>query len=68
MPVDSYLVCYVIKEQSYSALQKLNRFSDSIKWNTEISEALKKSVKTGEELDLNNPTSLGTVVNEIFNE
>ncbi len=66
-PVDSYLICYVIKGQSYPALQKLTRFSDAIKWNTEISEALKKSVKTGEELDLNNPASLGVVVNDIFN-
>ncbi|MHA2039590.1 MAG: tetratricopeptide repeat protein [Promethearchaeota archaeon] len=65
-PVDSFLVCYVIKGQSFTALQKLNRFSDAIKWNTEISEALKKSVQTGEELDLTNPASLGIVVNEIF--
>ncbi|MHA2270039.1 MAG: tetratricopeptide repeat protein [Promethearchaeota archaeon] len=64
--VDSYLVCYVIKGQSYPALQKLTRFSDAIKWNTEISVALKKSVKTGEVLELNNPASLGVVVNEIF--
>ncbi|MFW9866515.1 MAG: toll/interleukin-1 receptor domain-containing protein [Candidatus Thorarchaeota archaeon] len=67
MPVDSFLVCYVIKGQSYPALQKLARFSDAIKWNTEISKALKRSAKTGEELDLNNPASLGVIVNEIFN-
>ncbi|MFW9825527.1 MAG: tetratricopeptide repeat protein [Candidatus Thorarchaeota archaeon] len=66
-PVDSYLVCYVIRGQSYPALQKLTRFSDAIKWNTEISDALKKSIQTGEVLDINNPASLGTVVNEIFN-
>ena len=66
IPVDIFLVCYVIKGQSYPALQKLTRFSDAIKWNTEISEALKRSATTGEELDLNNPPSLGEVVNEIF--
>lgn len=66
-PVEPFLVCYVIKGQSYPALQRLNRFSDVIKWNTEISEALNKSVKTGEMLELNNPSSLGDVVNEIFN-
>ncbi|MHA2039873.1 MAG: tetratricopeptide repeat protein [Promethearchaeota archaeon] len=67
-PVDSFFVCYVIKGQSYLALQKLTRFSDAIKWNTEISEALKKSIQTGEELDINNPASLGTIINEIFND
>lgn len=67
MPVDSFLVCYVIKGQSYPALQKLTRFSDAIKCNTEISKALNRSAKTGEELNLNNPASLGVVVNEIFN-
>lgn len=66
-PVEQFLVCYVIKGQSYPALQRLTRFSDAIKWNTEISEALNKSMKTGEMLELNNPSSLGDVVNEIFN-
>jgi tetratricopeptide (TPR) repeat protein len=65
-PVETFLVCYIIKGQSYPALQKLTRFSDAIKWNTEISEALKLSVKTGEMLELHNPSSLGKVVNEIF--
>jgi tetratricopeptide (TPR) repeat protein len=65
--VESFLVCYVIKGQSYPALQRLTRFSDAIKWNTEISEALKRSLKTGEMLELHNPSSLGDVVNEIFN-
>ncbi len=64
--VESFLVCYVIKGQSYPALQKLTRFSDAIKWNTEISEALNRSMKTGQMLELNNPPSLGEVVNEIF--
>ncbi|MHA2088083.1 MAG: tetratricopeptide repeat protein, partial [Promethearchaeota archaeon] len=35
-PVKPFLVCYVIKGQSYPALQKLNRFSDAIKWKPDI--------------------------------
>ncbi|MHA1987468.1 MAG: hypothetical protein ACW98D_12595, partial [Promethearchaeota archaeon] len=66
-PVESFLICYVIKGQSYSALQKLSRFSDAIKWKTEIWTTLNKSIKTSEMLELNNPPSLGDVVNEIFN-
>lgn len=66
-PIEPFLICYVIKGQSYSALQKLSRFSDAIKWKTEIWDSLNKSIKTSEMLELNNPPSLGEVVNEIFN-
>jgi tetratricopeptide (TPR) repeat protein len=65
-PIESFLVCYVIKGQSYLGLQKLNRFSDAIRNNSDIWESLSKAVQTGEELDLNNPPSLGNVMNEIF--
>lgn len=65
-PIESFLACYVIKGQSYPALQKLNRFSDTIKDTTEIWEALNRAVKTSEMLELDNPPSLGIVVAEIF--
>ncbi|MFW9822305.1 MAG: tetratricopeptide repeat protein [Candidatus Thorarchaeota archaeon] len=65
-PVEQFLVCYVIKGQSYPALQKLNRFSDAIKWKPDIWEALNKAVHTSEVLELNNPSSLGEIVTEIF--
>ncbi|MFW9822959.1 MAG: tetratricopeptide repeat protein [Candidatus Thorarchaeota archaeon] len=66
-PVESFLVCYVIKGQSYIGLQKLNRFSDAIKWNTEIWETLNRAVQTGEELELDKIPSLGIILNDIFN-
>jgi tetratricopeptide (TPR) repeat protein len=65
--VEQFLVCYVIKGQSYPGLQKLNRFSDAIKWKPDIWEALNKAVQTSELLEFDNPSSLGEVVNEIFN-
>ncbi|MHA2035699.1 MAG: tetratricopeptide repeat protein [Promethearchaeota archaeon] len=65
--IEPFLVCYVIKGQSYPALLKLTRFSDAIKWKSEIWDALNKAVNTSEILELNNPSSLGDVVNEIFN-
>jgi hypothetical protein len=65
-PVESFLICYVIKGQSYLGLQKLNRFSKAIKENSEIWESLTKAVQTGEVLELDNPKSLGDIVNEIF--
>jgi tetratricopeptide (TPR) repeat protein len=65
-PVESFLACYVIKGQSYPALQKLTRFTEVIKENEEIWQALNKSVKTSEMLELNNSPVLKTVIDEIF--
>ncbi|MHA2007247.1 MAG: tetratricopeptide repeat protein [Promethearchaeota archaeon] len=65
-PAASFMVCYVIKGQSYPALLKLTRFTDAIKWKSEILVALNKAVKTSEMLELKNPRELGDVVNEIF--
>jgi tetratricopeptide (TPR) repeat protein len=65
-PVDHFLTCYVIKGQSYPALQKLTRFTEAIRQNSEIWQALNKSVKTSEMLELDNPPALKTVIYEIF--
>lgn len=65
-PVEPFLTCYVIKGQSYPALQKLTRFAEAIRENTEIWEALNKSVKTSEILELDKPPALKTLINEIF--
>ena len=65
-PIEPYLVCYVIKGQSYPALQKLTRFTETIRESLEIWQALNKSVKTSEELELNKSPALKTVINAIF--
>ncbi|MHA1931650.1 MAG: tetratricopeptide repeat protein [Promethearchaeota archaeon] len=65
-PVESFSACYVIKGQSYPALQKLTQFTKAIRENMEIWEALNNSVKTSEMLELNKPSALKTVINEIF--
>ena len=65
-PIESFLACYVIKGQSYLALQKLTRFTEAIRENSEIWQALNKSVKTSEMLELDNPPALKTVIDEIF--
>lgn len=65
-PIEPFLICYVIKGQSYSALKKLNSFAEAIRNKSEIWDSLQKSIKTSEMLDLSNPPSLGTAVNEIF--
>jgi tetratricopeptide (TPR) repeat protein len=65
-PIESFLACYVIKGQSYPALQKLTRFTEAIRENSEIWQALNKSVKTSEMLELDKPPELKTVIDEIF--
>ncbi|MFX0104905.1 MAG: hypothetical protein ACFE75_05400 [Candidatus Hodarchaeota archaeon] len=65
-PIESFLACYIIKGQSYPALKKLTRFTNAIRENSEIWQALNKSVKTSEMLELNKPFALKTVIDEIF--
>ncbi|MFX0048895.1 MAG: tetratricopeptide repeat protein [Candidatus Hermodarchaeota archaeon] len=66
-PIESFLVCYIIKGQSYPGLQRLHLFSKTIKDNNEIWTRLKRAAQIGEVLELNKIPSLGAVINEIFN-
>ena len=65
-PVEPFVACYVSKGQSYPAIKKLNKFSDSIKNKKEIWDILNKAAKTSQELSVNSSPLLGAVVNEIF--
>ncbi|MHA2400797.1 MAG: tetratricopeptide repeat protein [Promethearchaeota archaeon] len=65
-PIEQFLACYIIKGQSYPALQKLTRFTEAIKENSEIWDALNKAIKTSEMLELDKPPELKTVIDEIF--
>jgi hypothetical protein len=65
-PVESFLVCYVMRGQSYPAQKKLSRFTEEIQSNSEIWDALNLSVKTCKMLEMNNPASFGNLVNEVF--
>ncbi|MHA2400796.1 MAG: tetratricopeptide repeat protein [Promethearchaeota archaeon] len=65
-PVEPFLVCYVIKGESYPALQKLTRFTEAIQENSEIWDALNKAIKTSEMLELEKPPTLKTIIDEIF--
>jgi len=64
--VEPFLVCYVIKGQSYPASKKLIRFSEAIRENSEIWQALNNSMISSEMLELKNLSALRTVINEIF--
>jgi tetratricopeptide (TPR) repeat protein len=64
--VQPFLVCYVSKGQSYPAIKKLNKFSDSIKKKSEIWGKLNKAVESSQEYDINNFPSIGNLLKEIF--
>ncbi|MFX1387615.1 MAG: hypothetical protein ACFE9M_10405, partial [Promethearchaeota archaeon] len=65
-PVGPFLTCYVSKGQSYPAIKKLNKFSDTIKNKSEIWKRLKMAAESSQELNVDNLPLLKTVVNEIF--
>ncbi|MFW9829550.1 MAG: tetratricopeptide repeat protein [Candidatus Thorarchaeota archaeon] len=65
-PIESFLVCYVIRGQSYLGKQKLHFFTKAIKEDTEIWESLNTAIQTGEELDIIYFPSLLAIINEIF--
>jgi len=64
--IENYLICYVIKGQSYLAKRKLEKLTTEIRVNLEIWDALTLSVKTGRMLEMHNPPELGKLVNKIF--
>jgi hypothetical protein len=64
--VEPFFSCYVIKGQSYPALQKLTRFTEAIIANSEIWQALNKSIKISEMLEFNNPPILNSIIKDIF--
>ncbi|MFX0081696.1 MAG: tetratricopeptide repeat protein [Candidatus Hodarchaeota archaeon] len=67
-PVEPFVACYVSKGQSYPAIKKLNKFSDSIRNKKEIWDMLNKAAKSFQELNVNSSPLLGAIVNEIFGE
>lgn len=64
--IENYIVCYVIKGQSFFAKRKLEKFTSEIRIILEIWNALKLSIRTGKMLEMHDPPILGTLVNQIF--
>ena len=78
--IEPFLTCYIVKistqdvlhadinalKQSYPPLQKLTRFTEAIRSNSEIWQALNDSAKTGEIIELDKLPALKTVIEEIF--
>ena len=62
------MACYVSKGQSYPAIKKLDKFSDSIKNEKEIWEILNNAANTNRELNIHSSPLFEDVIYEIFGE
>jgi len=49
--IDSFLICYLFRGQTYSAKQKLNFFSEALNKDNHTIEALKRAVSNREEIN-----------------
>ena len=64
--LDTFSIFYVFKGQSYSAGQKLNNFTESIKENKIIIEVLNTAVRTGLQIKLNENPDLEELITNSF--
>ena len=58
-PIENYLTCYIFKGQSYSALQKLEKFIDSLKVQQDLYQII---LASKEEIANENFSSLVTSI------
>ncbi|MFX0114930.1 MAG: tetratricopeptide repeat protein [Candidatus Hodarchaeota archaeon] len=63
---ESMMFCYMFKGQSYSALQKLDQFMETVQDATPIWDGLTRALRTGQTLDEPEERSLGDIITGIF--
>ncbi|MFX1489257.1 MAG: tetratricopeptide repeat protein [Promethearchaeota archaeon] len=68
LPLQSFLVCYVFKGNSYYAHHKINNFIDSIQNDNLIWQSLQKFLKKSKSVQAYNIPSLESLITEIFIE
>jgi tetratricopeptide (TPR) repeat protein len=64
--LEDLMFCYVFKGQSYSALQKLDQFMETIHGSPSIWDAFFKTVQTGRMLQTSENQAIGSIAEEIF--
>jgi hypothetical protein len=65
-PIESFSICYVFRGQSYNAGQKLNNFVESLKENKELMKSLNISVRTGQQVKINENPDLEELITNSF--
>jgi len=66
--VDTFLVCYLFKGETYFAVKKLNKFAEDIQNNANIWKSLNTFYKTNRVVEIKDIPSLGNLITEIFIE
>ncbi|MHA1992843.1 MAG: tetratricopeptide repeat protein [Candidatus Hodarchaeales archaeon] len=64
--VDTFLVCYLFKGETYFALKKLNQFAEDIQTDTNIWETLNNFSKTNQVVEIKDVPPLESLISEIF--
>ena len=66
--VDTFLVCYLFKGETYFAVKKLNKFVEDIQNNANIWNTLNTFYKTNQVVEIKDIPSLGNLITDIFIE
>ncbi|MFW9785335.1 MAG: hypothetical protein ACFFFB_23850, partial [Candidatus Heimdallarchaeota archaeon] len=64
--VETFLICYLYKGETYVALKKLNQFIEDIQNNSKIWQTLNNFSKTDQVLELKDVPTLGNLITDIF--
>ncbi|MHA2094725.1 MAG: tetratricopeptide repeat protein [Candidatus Hodarchaeales archaeon] len=64
--VDTFLICYLYKGETYFALKKLDQFTEGIKENAEILQSLNKFSQTNQVLEIKHAPLLENLISKIF--
>ena len=64
--VDTFLVCYLFKGETYFAVKKLNKFAEDIKNDVTIWKTLNTFYKTNQVVEIKDVPSLGNLIADIF--
>jgi hypothetical protein len=64
--VDTFLVCYLFKGETYFALKKLNQFAEDIQNNANIWKTLNNFSKTNQIVEVKDVPTLENLITEIF--
>lgn len=66
--VDTFLVCYLFKGDTYFAIKKLNQFTEDIQNDATIWQTLHNYSKANQVVEIKDSPSLGNLITEIFIE
>ncbi|MHA1931450.1 MAG: tetratricopeptide repeat protein [Promethearchaeota archaeon] len=66
--VDTFLVCYLFKGETYFAIKKLSKFAEDIQNNANIWKTLNNYSKINQIVEIKDVPPLGSLITEIFIE